>query len=95
MKALLLLLLSASLREMPDGYTYSKALIAAPIGASQENTPNGQNDRLGKLMLQVRREVLLWPWAWFSLTRKGTFHTPSVSLGGAQQNAKVLHAWQS
>lgn len=26
---------------------------------------------------------------------KGTFHTPSLSLGEGQQNAKVLHAWQS
>lgn len=32
-----LLPLSASLREMPDEHTYSKALIAAPIAASQEN----------------------------------------------------------
>lgn len=49
-----LLLLSVSLREMPDEHTYSKALIAASIAASQENIPNVQNDRLGKLMLNVR-----------------------------------------
>lgn len=49
------ILLSASLREMPDEHTYSKAPIAAPIAASQENTPNVQRDRLEKLMLKVRR----------------------------------------
>lgn len=93
MKAPLLLLLSASLREMPDEHTHSRAFIA-PIAAPQENTPYVQNDTLGKLMLKVMRGVLLWSWAWFSLTLKGTFHTPILGPGEGQQNAKVLHAWQ-
>lgn len=60
MKAPLLLLLSASLRDMPDERrAYSRALIAVPIAASQENRPNVQKDRLGKPMLKVRSFAVL------------------------------------
>lgn len=43
----------------------------------------------------MRWEVLLWSWAWFSLTLKGTLYTPILGLGEGQHNAEFLHAWQS
>lgn len=45
-------LLSASLREKPAEHAYSKAPIAAPVAASQEQLQNVQADGLGKLLLK-------------------------------------------